>query len=206
MQGIDYITASVDDTMGQGIRLTCLKRTQLIFQKLENALPLYSQVKHIQGTQAIEIQSFFRIFRRIFINSLVLMILFIPMTVIHILYYLKQNNYTETYCQGALGIQIPCLLYYSRMDESNLWITYPVSLLVFCQFRLFVAVNNLKNEISNLYRSYFMKPSDEFLFSQLLLNPWDFNIRKQKDAKNLCQATMNNIKAEINESGLKAVI
>ena len=142
-------------------------------------------MKYISVTQAVEIQGFFRIIRRTFINSLLTMLLFVPMTVRHFTFYFESTKNTETLCFAGLGIKIPCSLFYSRMDESNLKIFYPVSMLIFCLLRFSASVRNLISEIVDLYRSYFMKPSDEFLFSQILLNPWNFNINKEKEAFHL---------------------
>jgi len=61
------------------------------------------------------------------------------------------NHYNQT-CEGFLGVDLPCFLFYSRFSVKALYIMYPTTLIIFGMYRLRSQLSQFVFFVGDSYR------------------------------------------------------
>lgn len=104
-------------------------------------------------------------------------------------------------CPAFLVLKLPCILLYSRMHEK-IKVLYPLTLLVFILFSLFVSLINWIRVRKRSFRDSFQDTNREYIISSMFFNAANFSINNKFDAQNLQEVSYNMIFTEINELNL----
>lgn len=104
-------------------------------------------------------------------------------------------------CPGFLGIQVPCMFLYSRIDSEH-DVLYSVSVMVFLFFTQVVSAIIWIREWADGYKDDFDQGSKDIIISQMFFNAPNFSIKTKFDMENLQNVSHNVIFTEIKEDTL----
>lgn len=101
-------------------------------------------------------------------------------------------------CKGFLGLQLPCAIFYSRIDVHSGAI-YSLTMIIFAMFRLRTEITNFIFFLSQDFRFNYEGEGNQLKVSQMLFNAWEFKIDNRIDQVSLQGATKLMIFTELAE-------